>query len=526
MFKKWSSFLLFTLLVVVLTACNNTEQSDKGVDTASNKGAENSATNDDSQSTATSKKGGKVVVAIPQDIDNLDPKLAEAAGTREVFFNVFEGLLKETPSGGLTEALAESYEISENGLVYTFKVRQGVKFHNGKDLTSVDILATYSEYAGLESGEPLKSTFANVSNIEAPDDFTVVITLKERNAGFLTALSAAVTPANYKNNGKEPIGTGPFSFVEYAAGQKIVFTKNEDYYIEGIPYLDEVEFRILVDQEAAFLSFQSGEIDIYPRINIEKAEILDPKKFKTISTPQNLVQLLAFNNSVEPFNNPAVREAVNYAVNIDEIIAGVALGKGQKIGSNLSPVLSSYFNEELVNLYPHDTEKAKQILAEAGIENLSFEIIVPSVYPFHVSTAEVIVYQLEKAGIKATIKSVEWAAWLEEVYADRRYEATIIGLDGKLDPVEILSKYHSKADNNFLNYSNPAFDKALDAAKIEVDEVKRQQLVKDAQRILAEDKAAVYIMDPETVISLKSKIRGYSTYPIYVQDLANVYIEK
>lgn len=523
--KKWYYSLILLVFVFVLAACGDSEESEVKNETVD---ANNSSTTTEqaTEEKTDSNYGGKVVVAIPQDIDNLDPKLAEAAGTREVFFNVFEGLLKETTSGDLTEALAESYEVSEDGLVYTFKIRQNVKFHNGQALTANDIFASYSEYAGLQSGEPLKSTFKNVSNIEIIDDYTLAITLKERNAGFLTALSAAVTPADYTDNAKHPIGTGPFKFVEYAAGQKVVLAKNEEYYVEGVPYLDEVEFRILPDQEAAFLSYQSGEIDIYPRIGVEKAETLDPSRFSSIGGPQNLVQFLAFNNKVAPFDNPAVREAVNYAVNVDEIIEGVALGRGQKLGSNLSPVLSSYFNSDVVDLYPQDTEKAKQILADAGITDLSFEIIVPSVYPFHVSTAEVLVYQLEKAGIKATIKSIEWATWLEDVYNGRNYQATVIGLDGKLDPVENLARYHSQASNNFLNYSNPLLDEALDKAKIEIDEAKRQQFVKDAQRIIAEDKAAVFIMDPETLVSFKTEIKGYVTYPIYVQDLANVYIEK
>jgi peptide/nickel transport system substrate-binding protein len=526
MFKKWLWTTAVFLLLLTLAACSNSEETEDGTAGDAQAETETGSSTEEETTSSEPKAGGKVVVAIPQDIDNLDPKLAEAAGTREVFFNVFEGLLKETPSGDLTEALAESYNVSEDGLEYTFKIRQGVKFHNGADLTAQDVYDSYAEYAGIGKEEALKSTFANVANIEIIDTHELKITLKERNAGFLTALSAAVVPSGYTDNGKNPVGTGPFKFVEYVAAQKVVLAKNENYYIEGVPYLDEVEFRVLPDQEAAFLSFQSGEVDIYPRIGVEKAETLSTDKFTTIGGPQNLVQLLALNNAVEPFNNPAVREALDYAINKDELIAGVAIGRGQRLGSNLSPVLSSYFNADLVDLYPQDTEKAKQILADAGIENLSFEIIVPSVYPFHVATAEVIVYQLELAGIKATIKPVEWATWLEDVYSNREYTATIIGLDGKLDPVENLARYHSAAGNNFVNFANPAFDTALDAAKIEIDEAARQQYVKDAQAVLAEDHASIFIMDPETIIAFKNEVKGYVTYPIYVQDLSVVYLEQ
>lgn len=518
LFNKKSIFsAVLLLLLAVLAACSG------GSEKATEKENTNSG---ETKETEVTKDGGEVVVAIPQDLDFLDPHLAEAAGTREVLFNVFEGLLKPTSDGKLTEAIAESYEISEDGLTYTFKIRTGVKFHNGQELVAEDVRASYAKLAGLDKGEPLWSTFANVASIEAPDASTVVIKLKENEAAFLNSVTAAVVPSGYADSNTKPVGTGPFKFESYAAGQSLVVTKNEDYYIEGVPYLDKVEFRIIPDQEAAFLALQSGEIDIYPRIGTEKAEQLG-SDFTTISNPQNLVQLLALNNARKPFNDVKVRQAINYAINKDEIIEGVAIGKGTKIGSNLSPVLSQYYNDTLEDLYPTDVEKAKSLLAEAGYPN-GFEttITVPSVYPFHVSTGEVILQQLEKIGVKAKIESVEWAVWLDRVYTGRDYETTIIGLDGKLDPYEILSRYISTADNNFVNFKNPALDKALEQARVELDEAKRIELIKEAQKILAEDAASVYIMDPNTNVSFKSTIKGYTTYPIYVQDLAPVYIEK
>ncbi|WP_269919537.1 ABC transporter substrate-binding protein [Caldifermentibacillus hisashii] len=508
--------IFMILSIFLLAACSGDKKEE-------NSSSDNEKTENDSSA---NKYGGEVVVAIPQDLDYLDPHLAEAAGTREVMFNIYEGLLKVNTEGGLNPAIAESYEISEDGLTYTFKLRKGVKFHDGKELTAKDVVYSYSKLAGLETGEPLSSSFASVEKIESPDDHTVVITLKENAVGFLTAVTAAIIPENYEDSNTKPIGTGPFKFVDYKPGQSLIVEKNENYYVEGVPYLDKVEFRILPDEEATFLALQSGEIDIYPRIGTEKAEQLGDG-FETISNPQNLVQLLAFNNKVKPFDDVKVRQAINYAVNVDEIIEGVAIGKGTKLGSNLSPVLSKYYNGELEDLYPHDTEKAKKLLEEAGYKDgFEFTITVPSVYPFHVSTAEVIVYQLEQIGVKAKIESVEWGVWLERVYNGREYESTIIGLDGKLDPYEILNRYISTADNNFLNFKNPKLDEVLTKAKTEINEEQRISLIKEAQKIIAEDAAAVFIMDPNTNVSFKNTVKGYQTYPIYVQDLSIVYLEK
>ncbi|MGG3887993.1 ABC transporter substrate-binding protein [Metabacillus fastidiosus] len=510
------------LLSLFLVACSNSNDSSDNKSKNEVKGGTKTAANTDSSPQA----GGNIVVAIPQDLDFLDPHLAEAAGTREIMFNIFEGLLKANTKGGLDPAIAESYTISDDGLTYTFKLRQGIVFHNGKELTSEDVLYSYTKLAGLKTGKAIYETFANVASIEAPDKQTVVIALKEKEASFLTALTAAVIPAGYEDSNKNPVGTGPFQFEKYSAGQNIKLKKNENYYIKGLPYLDGVEFRILTDQEAAFLALQSGELDIYPRIGTEKVEQLT-SGFESISNPQNLVQLLAFNNKVKPFNDLKVRQAINYAINVDEIIEGVALGKGTKIGSNLSPVLNQYYNDTLEELYPTDIEKAKQLLKEAGLaDGFKFTITVPSVYPFHVDTAQVIAYQLEQVGIKATIETVEWGVWLDRVYNGRDYETTIIGLDGKLDPYEILSRYHSTAKNNFLNFKNTKLDEVLIKAKSEVDEATRVELIKEAQKYIAEDAAAVYIMDPNTNVAFKDTIKGYQSYPIYVQDMASVYISQ
>ncbi|WP_369770227.1 ABC transporter substrate-binding protein, partial [Geobacillus sp. WSUCF1] len=495
-------------LVLLLTACDSQKETANG--TASTK----------------EKVDKEVVVAVPQDPDYLDPFLAQAAGTREIMFNVFEGLLKPNNKGELIPAIAESYKISPDGLTYTFILRDGVKFHNGQEVTAEDVKYSYDLLAGIDTGKPLYTSFSNVESITAPDKKTVAIKLKQREASFLTAVTAAVIPKGYKDSNKTPIGTGPFKFVEYLPGQRLVLEKNPDYYVKGVPYLDKVEFRIIKDAEAAFLAFQSGEIDIYPRIGSEKLEELG-KGYKYVSAPQNLVQLLAFNHKRKPFNNKFVRQAINYAIDKDEIIKGVALGKGTKIGSNMSPIMGKYYQEGLEDKYAINIEKAKQLLSEAGYPNgFTTTITVPSNYQFHVDTAQVIAQQLKKIGVKANIETVEWGVWLERVYQGRDYDTTIIGLDGKLDPYEILNKYLSTAKNNFFNFSNHQFDQVLEQARTEVDENKRVELIKKAQTILAEEAAAVYIMDPNTNAAFKDNLEGYQTYPIYVQDMAAIKVKE
>ncbi|WP_231638686.1 ABC transporter substrate-binding protein [Paenibacillus sp. JCM 10914] len=475
------------------------------------------------QSQGEKVEGGDVVVIILQDLDYLDPHLAVAAGTNEVLFNVFEGLLKPDEEGALNPAIAESYDVSEDGLTYTFKLRNGVKFHNGNPLTADDVVYSYSRLAGLDTGKPLQSAFEDVQAVESQDASTVVIRLKQNSSSFLTALTSAVIPKRYEDSNKNPIGTGPFKFKEYLPGQRLVVEKFPDYYVKEVPSLDKVEFRIITDGEAGLLALKSGEVDVYPRIGTERLEEI-ANEYTTLSAPQNLVQLVALNNAKEPFNDIKVRQALNYAINKDEIIQGVAFGYGTKIGSNLSPVLAKYYQEGLEDQYATDLDKAKALLTEAGYPNgFETKLSVPSNYQFHVDTAQVVAAQLEQIGVKVKIEPVEWAVWLERIYKGRDYELTIIGLDGKLDPYQILNKYLSDAGNNFFNYNNAEFDTTLHSAATEVDDAKRVELYKKAQRILADDAAAIYIMDPNSNVALNKKLAGYKQYPLYVQDLSSVY---
>lgn len=514
------------LLALVVSACgsNNADntKAEKPVATNASPG-----TNEEKVSTTGSNgskvDGGDVAVVILQDLDFLDPHLAVAAGTNEVLFNIYEGLLKPNEKGELLPAIAESYEVSPDGLTYTFKLRGGVKFHNGNAVTAEDVKFSYSRLAGLNTGKPLQSAFEGVSSVESPDSSTIVIKLKENNSSFLTALSGAVIPNGYEDSNKNPIGTGPFKFKQYLPGQKLVVEKFADYYIKGVPSLNQVEFRIITDAEAGLLALKSGEVDIFPRIGSERLEEI-AKDYNTISSPQNLVQLVTFNIAKKPFDDVKVRQALNYAINKDEIIEGVALGYGTKIGSNLSPVLAKYYQEGLEDTYATDVEKAKSLLAEAGFpDGFETTLSVPSNYQFHVDTAQVIAAQLEQIGVKVKIEPVEWAVWLERIYKGRDYELTIIGLDGKLDPFQILNKYLSDSSNNFFNYNNSEFDTTLKSAVKEIDDAKRVELYKKAQTLLTQDAAAIYIMDPNTNVAINKKLAGYKTYPLYVQDLSSVY---
>lgn len=521
--KKRNQFTLFIFMILVLSIALYGCGGDKS-------GKENEEAPADDMSSETPVYGGSVVVGISQDLDSLDPHKAVAAGTKEVLFNVFEGLVKPDQEGNLVPAVAQNYELSTDGKVYTFHLRPDVKFHNGELVTADDIVYSLKRCAGLlETTDPsvvVESALSNVLEVNKVDETTVEIILNEADAELIGYLTIAIIPMDYDNQATAPIGTGPFKFVSYTPLESFIVEKNEDYYIAEAPYLDQVTFKIAANSDSVILELLAGSIDIFSYLTETQALQLQDN-FNIEEGNMNLVQALFLNNQVEPFNDVKVRQALCYAIDRQGIIDMVAGGKGTVIGSNMFPGFGKYYKEELESLYPYDVQKAKDLLAEAGYpDGFTFTVTVPSNYKFHVDTAQVVVEQLKQVGITVEIQQIEWASWINDVYVGRNYESTIVGLDAKLAPRDVVDRYNSTADNNFLNYSNPKFDETIAKAIASVDEEEKIAYYKELQTILAEDAASVYIQDPALLVAVNKKLGGYSFYPVYVQDMASIYYKK
>ena len=462
---------------------------------------------------------------IGSEPDSLDPFLSAASDTEAIFHNVFEGLVLFDETGTIIPGLAESWEISDDGLTYTFHLRDDVTFHNGKEFSAEDVIYTYELLSGLSGEEPLNSKFTNVTGLEAPDDETVIITIAEPDSSFLQLNRVAVVPKDYTELATAPVGTGPFVFEKYIPGQEVILKKNEAYYEESrAAKIDEADIFIMTDESAVLTAMQSGQLDL-ATVYADNAEYLNGD-FTVQSAPQNMVQLLALNNAEEPFDDPLVRQAVNYAIDKDQIVDGVFAGYATKLDSNFSPVMGEFFNDELEDFYPYDPEKAKELLKEAGLaDGFEMTITVPSNYQKHVDTALVIIEQLKAVGIRAELKPVDWGTWLEDVYTNFKYQSTIVGLTGKLDPSDILIRYTTGYRRNFVNYENPEYDEFFAKAKTAAPD-ESAQYYKECQRLLTEDAAAVYISDPHAIAVSRSDLKGYTFYPVSFLDLSRLYYEE
>lgn len=515
--KRLVSLLLVTVLMMTaLSGCAG------GTDKSSE---DNSSVGADTTPTGEPTYGGSVVVGIQQDIDSLDPHKATAAGTKEILFNIFEGLVKPDENGNLMNAVASDYTVSEDGLVYTFTLRDGVKFHDGSTVTAEDVKYSLERVSGLLNGEVLISTMSAITSVTISDDKTVQVTVDSPNPELIYSFTAAIIPAGSgEAEGAKPIGTGPFSFVSYVPQEGIVVAKHAEYWQEGLPYLDEVTFKIIANVDTAMLDIKGGSVDIVPYLTDSQAAELG-SDFNIVSAPSNVVQALFLNCTEGVLSNVKVRQAICYALDKDMVSQFVAGGNGTLISSAMLPTLQDYY-VDLNDTYGNtaNVEMAKQLLAEAGYpDGIDLEITVPSNYDVHVEATEVVAEQLKQAGINATINAVEWGVWLEETYNGRKYEGTICGITSDITPGYLLNRFVSGSSKNFINYSNAEYDAAYAQVEAAATLEERAVYYKQLQEILCEDAGSAFIMVPPLTIALDKELGGYKFYPIYVQDMSTVY---
>ena len=497
-FKRFLLTLVCGALTIALSACSG------------DKAGENSS---------------QITIGIPQDIeDSLDPHKAVAAGTEEVLFNLYEGLVKPDSSGALQPAVASDYSISEDATTYTFTLRDGVKFHDGSTVTAEDVKYSIDRCADTTNGAPLVEAYSHIQSVNILDEKTVEVVLDGPDTEFLAYMTEAIIPASNENPDTNPIGTGPYKYVSRSPQENFVVEKFDDYW--GTPAnIEHVTFKVCANADSIVMDLQGGSIDMFARVTTAQAAQLG-EQYQILEGTMNLVQALYLNNAVEPFNDERVRQALCYAVDPQGIMDLISDGKGTEIGSSMFPAFSKYYMPELNDMYNQDFDKAKELLAEAGYpDGFTFTMTVPSNYQQHIDTAQVLVEQLKNIGVTAEIELVEWETWLSEVYSGRNYEATVVGVDASsLTANALLSRFVSDASNNFINFSNEDYDAAYARAVAAVDDEEKTAAYKECETLLAEHAANVYIQDLPQLVALNKRYAGYEFYPLYVQDVSKLYI--
>ena len=517
--KQLLSGVMALLLSASLCACGGSKTAE-GTSEAAGESSEAETSNTLSEGTPV--PGGSVVYGMTQDLASLDPHVDTDAGTRDVVFNLYEGLVKPTSDGGFIPAVASDYIISDDAKTYTFTLRDGITFHDGTPVTIEDVKYSIDRYAEIQ-GE--SSAFSSlVDSVEVQDDKTLVVNLKESYSEFLPMMTIAIIPQSNEDPAGNPIGTGPFKYVSYTPGQNLELEKYDGYWQEGVPSLDSVEFKFIADVDTAFVELQAGTIDILKYLTAVQAETLGDEDYNIVQGSMNLVHAMYLNSAYEPLSKTEVRQALCYAVDRDAINNFIFGGKSHIIGSHMIPAMSKYYEPEAETVYSYDPEKAKELLADAGYaDGFDLEITVPSSYSQHVDSAQIIADELSQVGINVTLNQVEWSTWLQDVYKGGNFQATVIGFDGTLAPSDWLKKYVTDDAKNFMHYSNTEYDDVFNTAYTTVDDDVKVENYKKAQMILAEDAAAVYIEDPANLVAVSKKFGGYTFYPTAAEDMSLLY---
>ncbi|MET2826346.1 ABC transporter substrate-binding protein [Mesorhizobium shangrilense] len=461
-----------------------------------------------------------LVIGIPLEPPHLDPTAGAAAAIKEVLYaNVFEGLTRIGPNSEVLPDLAESWTISDDGKVYTFKLHTGVKFHDGADFSADDVKFSLDRARADNSVNAQKGLFAAIDTVEVIDPATVKVTLKHPQGSFLYNMgwgdAVMVSPKSADTNKEKPIGTGPFKFQNWVKGSSITLVKSDHYW--GAPvFLDKVEFRIVPDAAAYVPALLSGDIQAFPFFDPDSvAQIKDDPRFKVVVGATEGETILSINNKKPPFDKLQVRQAISYALDRKAIIDGASAGLGLPIGSHMSPTNKYYV--DLTGRYPHDVAKAKALLKEAGLEN-GFSATLKLPPPSYARLGgEIIASELRDVGINLEIIPVEWAQWLDQVFTKKDYDLTIVSHTEPND-IDIYSR-----KDYYFNYQNPAFNKVIADLDLSSDEAKRKELYAQAQKILADDAVVGFLYELPKVGVWDAKLQGlWENAPIQANDLTKV----
>ena len=472
--------------------------------------------------------GGSLNVAMGVEPPGLDPTTATSAAIpRVVYSNILEGLLKIDRNGKIVAALAKSHKISRDGKEYTFILKKGVKFHDGKPFDAEDVKFTLERLMDVQkTGTAHPEYYKDIDSVQAVDSHTVKIRLKNVNSMFLFNLarpdSTIVNKEAVDKLKSAPIGTGPFKFVEWVRGDHVTLAKAENYHSKGVPYLDKVIFKFIGDPSAQIASLKAGDIDaIAYDVSPENALLLekDPK-FKILNGYTTTKVILSTNNTRKPFTDVRIRRAMAHAIDRNALIKGAMSGFGVPIGSQMDPGNPNYI--DLTSVYPYNPEKAKQLLTEAGFPN-GFEAVIklPERYAYAKRSGEIIADMLSQVGIKLKIELTEWGQWIDRVFKNADYDLTVIG---HAEPFDISIYANPKY---YFRYDSPKFQETLKKAEMEPNPKVQRELYIACQRIITEDAVNGFLFVLPSLPTMKKEVvNWWRDYPMTAVDVTEVWIEK
>ncbi|MCL4491861.1 MAG: peptide-binding protein [Nitrospirae bacterium] len=485
------------------------------------------------------------------DAKRLIPFLASDSASGDISGYLFNGLVKYDKNIQLIGDLAESWDVSPNGLVITFHLRKNVKWHDGAEFTSDDVVFTYQKVTDPKIPTPYSSIYGPVDKVEAPDRYTVRVTYKEPFAPALESWSMGIIPKHLLEGkdlaspeiNRSPVGTGPYKMGEWITGQRVTLEAFDNYF-EGRPNIDRIIFRVIPDSATMFLELKFGGIDFMgvtpPQYKLQVNTDFFNKYFQKFRYPSFGYTYLGYNLLNPLFSDKRVRQAIAYALNKKEIIAGVLLGYGTPCTGPFPP--ESWAYNKNVKDFEYSPDKAIKLLSEAGWEMnpsgllqkngriFSFTVLVNQGNEARLKSAQIIKEQLKKVGIEMNIKVLEWQAMLHEFIDKKKFEAIIMGWALSRDP-DLYDIWHSsktkEGEFNFISYKNKEVDTLLIEGRQTFDIGRRKKIYHRIHEILADEQPYTFLYVPDALPVLHKRFKGVEKAPLGIMyDFIHWYVPK
>lgn len=515
-------FLSVLLLAVMLGACGEQPAAEEitggGFGPTDTTGTEGPVT------------GGELVVGLTCDVSSsLAPYgLTEELG--EILYNVYEGLVKITPAGKVEEAGASRYSVSEDGLTYSFTLREDLLFHTGDPVTAEDVVYSFETCRKETTNPDLKAALSLVESVETDGKDGIVVTLKEPSADFMDYVSLVyIVPQDYTGQSTSPVGTGPFQFESRTRGESMILTRFADYWGEKA-FLDQVTFRVFSGSSDLNSAVNMGLVDMVPHwtggpMEPSDEEDAEEQEFITLESTRREVQVLCLNHESELFEDEGVRQAIRRAVDMDAILETLTDGHGEPLTTAIYPALTAYYDGSIEDGYGFSVNEAKSLLAEAGQgRGFSMNIAVPAGRDDLMKVGQKLADQLSKLRISARVQSVSWETWLEESGKTGEFDAYLTSYSVPVpSAAALLNPWRSDSKENLIGFADDEFDDLLDEANACTDSGEQKKLYQQAAALLPEKAAAVFLQDPVDYLLIRTDLEGYVFYPVSVMDLSGVH---
>ncbi len=516
----WFKILVLLALVVFTTACREPESV---LSTAEN---------------TEPAYGDTLIMGSIGDASTLLPVLASDSASSDISGLVYNGLVRYDKDLQIEGDLAESWEISPDNLTFTFHLRKDVVWHDGAPFTAEDVLFTYQLLVDPKTPTAYAERYRQVAKAEVVDPYTFRVTYEKPLATALVSWAFAMHPKHLLENqditrsplGSHPVGTGPFRFVEWRRGEKIVLEANPDYH-EGRPYLHRVVYRIIPDTSTMFLELQSGGLDFMSLTPLQYAMQTETpafrRRFNKYKYPAFGYTYLGYNLRRPLFQDKKVRQALSFAINKQELVDGVLLGLGQVASGPYKPGTWPY--NENVERYPYDPEKSRALLAEAGWRDSNgdgildkegrpfvFTIVTNQGNDQRIKAGEIIQRRFREVGIDVKLRVIEWASFLKEFINPGNFDATILGWSIPIDPDSYDIWHSSKTgpdELNFVHFKNDEVDRLLEEGRRSLDQDRRKEIYDRFQEILAEEQPYTFLFVPDALPAVAGRIKGIEPAP-------------